>query len=143
MAWAEWMTVNSTQLYTIYLHVFLPARFYCLVHWPHFLWITALPAGDRDKELDFLVCIKQIVHPIALDTIFLMKVRHLLSSEMSQVISSKTLIFEPALIKQSPQCPSNWTEVIALMRMCLDWRMVPERKLSDFKMMCLVQWKVI
>ena len=59
---------------------------------------TVPPSGDRDKELDFLVNAKQSVHPTALDAILLMKVRHLLSSEMSQVISA-TLIFGPALIK--------------------------------------------
>lgn len=58
------------------------------------------PSNQIQRQITkFLVYVTQVVHPIALDTIFLMKVRCLLSSEMNQVISAKTLIFEPVLIK--------------------------------------------
>lgn len=98
--WPElrgWQPIPHNCVLSIYM--FPPARFHSLVHWPHFLWITVLPSGDWDKELDFLVNVKQTVHPTASEAMFLMKVRHWLSSEMSQVISAKTLIFGPALIK--------------------------------------------
>lgn len=142
MACAEWMAAVSIHQCTFYLHVF-PSQILLSSS------LTSFPMNDspfrrkQGQKTRFLLYLRHVVHLTALETIFLMKVSHLLSSEMSQVISAKTLIFGPAVIKQPPQCSSNLKKLIALMRICLDWCMVTERKLSEFKMMCLVQWKVI